>query len=268
MKFEIVPLVTAQIITHVDSICLFPPREDGFAREAFRESYLSDFRWRDGRVGDAVSLPVIIWYIGGGSEKILVDTSFEEREYPDDAEGPSIKPEWTIGKSLSRVGVKPEDIDLVINTHLHTDHFGNNELFKNASFIIQSEEIASALAPAPWFPFYSRAQSAHLLNVLDRVEAVSGDREIARGISVYRLGGHTPGSQAVIIGGGDDGVAIAGDVVPTFFNIERNWPTGNFWNLNEVMDGMYRLRAACRIVLPSHDWRLWREHPNGITASY
>ena len=263
MKFEIIPLLTAQIVTHVDSICLFPPAEQGFASEAFHDGYIGDFHWRDGRVGDAVSLPVIIWYIRGASEKILVDTSFEETRYPDDPEGPQIKPEWGIERSLSRIGVRPDDIDIVINTHLHTDHFGNNELFKNASFIIQSEEISAALAPAPWFPFYSRAKSKHLLNVLERVESIDGDREIAEGISVYKLGGHTPGSQAVIIGTGDSKIAIAGDVVPTFFNIERDWPTGNFWNLSDVINGMQRLRT-CRTVLPSHDWRVWKVYPHGV----
>ncbi len=122
------------------------------------------------------------------------------------------------------------------------------------------------MAPAPWFPFYSRTQSAHLLKVLDRVETINGDREVSRGISVIKLGGHTPGSQAVIVGGNGDGVAIAGDVIPTFFNLERNWPTGNFWDLETVMASMNRLKASSRIILPSHDWRLWKRFPRGIFA--
>ncbi len=264
MKYEVIPLVTAQITVHVDSLCLFPPSEEQFARQAFEDSYLESFHWRDGRTGDAVTIPVIIWYIRGGSEKVLVDTSFEEKDYPEDPESPMIK--MKIDKALSSIGVRPDDIDLVINTHLHTDHFGNNELFKNASFIIQSDEIAAALAPAPWFPFYSRAQSTHLLKVLDRVETINGDIEVSRGISLIKLGGHTPGSQAVLIGGNSDKVAIAGDVIPTFFNLETSWPTGNFWDLETVMASMNRLKASSRIILPSHDWRLWKRYPRGIFA--
>ena len=251
MGLKIYPMVAAELHVDAGSLCLFAPKDDEFGKRAFGDSY-----------NGTVSIPIIIWYIGGGPEKVLVDTSFEEKEYPEG--GPLIRPEWRIEKSLSRMGVKPEDIDLVINTHLHNDHFGNNEMFTNARFIIQKDEIPLAIAPPKWAPYYFKGESHHILNVVDRIEAVDGEREIAKGITVVRLGGHTPGSQAVIVEFEGKRAAIAGDVVPTFFNMETFWPNGNYWDLEELVHGMQYLKANSDAVLPSHDWRLFTIYQNGV----
>jgi len=262
MSFEIVPLLTARVMSELRSICLFPPSDHRFATEAFGERFYENFKWSDGRVEAAVSLPVIMWYIGGGAEKIIVDTSFEEKPYPDLQDGPKL--ESSISDLLKKIGVSPDEIKTVINTHLHSDHFGNNELFTNANFVVQKDEMDVALSPEPWMPFYFESQSRHIRSVIGKTRVVDGDAKIMPGISVIKLGGHTPGSQAVIVEGEGKRVAIAGDVVPTYFNIDHMWPTGNYWNLMDVLKAMKELKDQCDEVLPSHDWKIFEKYPEGV----
>lgn len=262
MSFEIVPLITARVMSELRSICLFPPSDHRFAIEAFGKRFFENFKWSDGRVEAAVSLPVIVWYIGGGSEKIIVDTSFEEKPYHDLPEGPKL--ENSISDLLKKIGVSPDEIKTVINTHLHIDHFGNNELFTGARFVVQRDEIDIALSPEPWMPFYFESQSRRMHRLMWNTMVVDGDAKIIPGVNVIKLGGHTPGSQAVIVEGDRKRVAIAGDVVPTYFNIDHMWPTGNYWNLVDVIKAMKELKDRYDEVLPSHDWKIFEKYPEGV----
>jgi glyoxylase-like metal-dependent hydrolase (beta-lactamase superfamily II) len=265
VKFRIYAIPCTEIGVRVDSLLRNPPKKDEkeFARQTFGKGYRETYRWPNGSTGYAISLPIIMWYVEGDSGKFIVDTSFREQECYEGGEGHLIKRKPRIEDSLSKIGVHAEDIDYVINTHLHIDHMGNNLLFKKAKFVVQKKEIPYALTPFQWTPYYSAKQSEWLLTEKERLVIVDGDAVLAEGVRVYRLGGHTPGSQAVIIGDCESKVGIAGDVIPTFFNLENRWPTGSFWCLDEVLSGMDRLRAECRTVLPSHDWELWERYPSG-----
>jgi hypothetical protein len=57
--------------------------------------------------------------------------------------------------------------------------------------------------------------------------------------------------------------AIAGDLIHSYENLELNWPIGAFWDLNQVMDGMQRLRSEADLVLANHDWAIWERYPEG-----
>jgi N-acyl homoserine lactone hydrolase len=94
----------------------------------------------------------------------------------------------------------PGDIDLVINTHLHFDHCGQNAVFKHAPFYIQSAELDRARressALADWFDFMDA-----------RFELLNGDAEILPGLSVVTTPGHTSGHQSVLVST-DNGVEV------------------------------------------------------------
>ena len=245
-----------------------PTRPLSLGEREFPHGYKKNFRWPNGRVSDALMVPIPIWYIRGGHEKILVDTSLETARRVGETttvsgEYVSVKPEWQIENALAKMNVRPEDIDIVINTHLHDDHFSNNELFTNATFIIQKEEIPLALAPPPWAPYYFKEASHHLSQVLDRVEAIDGDKQVTEGVEVWKLGGHTPGSQAVIVDTKSGRIAIAGDVIYTYYNFEHHWPIGHFWDLNAVIRAEDRLRMNADVVIPNHDFAFWHRFPNG-----
>jgi N-acyl homoserine lactone hydrolase len=98
--------------------------------------------------------------------------------------------------ALAELDMSPADISLVINTHLHFDHCGQNAVFKHAPFYVQRAELDRARREAPelagWFDFMGA-----------RFELLDGDTEILPGLSVIATPGHTAGHQSVVVQTGD-----------------------------------------------------------------
>jgi N-acyl homoserine lactone hydrolase len=98
--------------------------------------------------------------------------------------------------ALAGLGLSPADISLVINTHLHFDHCGQNAVFKHAPFYVQRAELDRARREssdlAQWFDFMGA-----------RFELLDGDAEILPGLSVIATPGHTAGHQCVVVHTGD-----------------------------------------------------------------
>lgn len=239
-------------------------------RDIIPWGYKESMEFSDGSTGPGVKSSVPIWYIDGAEQKVLVDTSFDNCESVMNVLKKygvnqifKRKTEWNIVNALKKVNVTPEEIDIVIHTHLHFDHFGNDELFKNASFIVQRDEIPLALAPSPYGMWYYREFSSHFKKVLDRVEAIEGDVRITKGIEVWKLGGHTPGSMAIIIDTDTGRVALAGDIALTYKNLQFKWPGGFFCNLDQVIQAYNRLLKEADIVVPGHDWEFFKIFPGG-----
>ncbi len=96
----------------------------------------------------------------------------------------------SVADALAGLGLSPADISLVINTHLHFDHCGQNPVFKHAPFYVQRAELDRARREAPalssWFDFTGA-----------RFELLDGDTEILPGLSVIATPGHTVGHQCV-----------------------------------------------------------------------
>jgi len=133
-------------------------------------------------------------------------------------------------QSLSAVGVAPEDVDMVIQTHLHFDHCGNLSqqssdghyapTFPRAEVVVQRGDWQSALnpdartKPSYYLPeFYLAIEKAGLLRL------VEGDTEVAPGVRVTPRGGHTISHQIVEISHGDESVVYLGDFIPTHHHL-------------------------------------------------
>jgi len=134
--------------------------------------------------------------------------------------------------SLARAGVKPEQIDLVINTHLHFDHAGGNTCimenrvrpaFRHARYVVQRGELEHAMNPT------ERDRASYLpenfgpISKEGRWDLVEGDTEILPGISVARIPGHNADIQAVTISGGGKTLAFVADLLPTRHHIPLPW---------------------------------------------
>jgi glyoxylase-like metal-dependent hydrolase (beta-lactamase superfamily II) len=134
--------------------------------------------------------------------------------------------------SLAHAGVKPEQIDLVINTHLHFDHCGGNTrmvknrilpTFRRARYVVQRAELERAMNPtdrdrASYFPEnFAPISKEGLWDLAD------GDTEILPGISVARIPGHNASIQAVLITGGGKTLAFVADLLPTRHHIPLPW---------------------------------------------
>jgi glyoxylase-like metal-dependent hydrolase (beta-lactamase superfamily II) len=134
--------------------------------------------------------------------------------------------------SLTRADVKPDEIDLVINTHLHFDHAGGNTrlvddravpAFPNAKYIVQRAELDHAMHPterdrASYYPhdFVPITQAGQW-------QFVDGDTEIVPGISVVRIPGHNLQIQGVQITGGGKKLMFVADLIPTRHHLPLPW---------------------------------------------
>lgn len=140
----------------------------------------------------AVPVPCYLIQLRDGTN-ILIDSGF-----PDDAESwPEM--EITIDRGvvayLADLGLRPDDIDIVICTHLDPDHAGQHAAFTRAEFVIQREHDALARGGDPRF------DAARPLwdNPAVRFRLVDGDTELLPGVELIESGGHVPGHQSVLV---------------------------------------------------------------------
>lgn len=134
--------------------------------------------------------------------------------------------------SLKKTGIHADEIDLVINTHLHFDHCGGNTrfdgervvpTFRNARYVVQRGELEHAANPterdrASYFP-----ENFEPLSNAGQWQLVEGDAEILPGISVERIPGHNADIHAVLLRGGGKVVAFVADLFPTRHHIALPW---------------------------------------------
>lgn len=121
--------------------------------------------------------------------------------------------EWKVvnrhaADALAEHDLSPADVKIVINSHLHFDHCGQNAVFKHAPFYIQRPELARARreerTTAEWFDFAGA-----------RFELLDGDAEIAEGVRVVATPGHTVGHQSVFVDAPEGSAVMVGDAAYT-----------------------------------------------------
>ena len=131
--------------------------------------------------------------VGWGDERLIKDWKVVNRHAAD---------------AMAEHDLSPADVKIVINSHLHFDHCGQNAVFKHAPFYIQRSELERARREEPtngqWFDFAGA-----------RFELLDGDGEIAEGVRVVATPGHTVGHQSVYVDGPDGVAVMIGDAAYT-----------------------------------------------------
>ncbi|MFC1820550.1 N-acyl homoserine lactonase family protein, partial [Thermodesulfobacteriota bacterium] len=192
-------------------------------------SRLSDHTYRVD-LGRKVVTCTYIWYIEGPKKRILVDTgtdaeSFRQYGYP------GRKDVQTPEQGLAKIGLKPEDIDIVIPTHLHFDHFFFASKYSQAQFIVQKAELDYQRNPLPFETRKPMREDA--LNGID-VKLIDGDYEVEEGVRLLFTPGHTGGGQSVAIDTAKGTAIISG-----LCSIPENfYPPDHFKDLVEVIPSM------------------------------
>jgi glyoxylase-like metal-dependent hydrolase (beta-lactamase superfamily II) len=206
--------------------------------------------------GKRIILPIYVFVLEGGDKKILVDTGLEDFMIPDDLEQRTGFPVRYFEDALESIGMQPEDVDMVIHTHLHNDHCENDALCTNAEVIVQKAELDFFRDPHP-------IDHRYYPDVLDDVKltVVEGDTEIMDGISVMLTPGHTPGGQSVVVETAKGTAVIAG----LCCNAENFPPSGPavcpgvHINAVQAYDSMQRVKDAADILIPLHDLDVGRK---------
>jgi glyoxylase-like metal-dependent hydrolase (beta-lactamase superfamily II) len=133
--------------------------------------------------------------------------------------------------NLNALGISPEDIDIVINTHLHFDHCGWNTVrrgndffptFPNAKYYVQEGEWRHAHELQRDAPSYYSENYDPLIES-GQMTLLQGDQEIIPGISVKVHPGHTRDMQAVVIKSGGKTACYISDLIPTSAHIDLTW---------------------------------------------
>jgi glyoxylase-like metal-dependent hydrolase (beta-lactamase superfamily II) len=225
----------------------------------------SGWTYLQGR-GEKVNSPIIAWYIGGASKKIIVDTGTNAPSETAAFHRPLTRgPKQELVFALSEISVKPEEIEMVVITHLHWDHCYNNHLFPNARFYAQRRELEYAACP---LPAHVHGYDTFLLGmtppfVQNRWEYVDGDMEVVPGVNLILTPGHTPGMQGVLVKSASGNLLIASDTLPLFENWDRRGelgpiPHGVFTNLEDYYRSFVQLSRISEeehvdLMLPGHD---------------
>jgi N-acyl homoserine lactone hydrolase len=226
-----------------------------------------------------IVVPVLAFYIEGGSKKILVDTGVVNAGPDGTHHGFPLFDAGTQGMldALAEIGLKPADIDIVILTHMHFDHAANIGLFPHAQFILQKKEWEYAKAPLPI------QQGVYLPELIVQLEKydlllVDDGYEVADGIQVICVPGHTKGQQAIVVNTSDGTYVIAGDLTYTYLNIypERDemtdmfgtkipctpqpghafYPPGIHTDLSDWYNSIWRIlkiAGSRKHIIPGHD---------------
>jgi N-acyl homoserine lactone hydrolase len=159
--------------------------------------------------------------------------------------------EQTLRTQLAQHGLKPDDIDVVVNTHLHFDLCGNNALFPDAKFFVQEDEFRYAFEPERF------QQSAYMRELFDLkldYSLVRGEHRIADGVSVVRTPGHSVGHQSVVVEDGGRSCVYCGDAAPLRENLERRSVPGVLCSAREALLSIDRLRSiGAAVYVYSHD---------------
>ena len=196
------------------------------------------------------------WYIEGADQNILVDTAVDGklaaafRGYP-------AEEIMSFEEALNSVGLKPDDIDIVIQTHLHWDHCGNTSKCKNAKVLVTEEELRFSHSP---HPALAHAYKQDLLKGLNFV-AVRGQYEVAPGIQLIPAPGHTPGTQAVSINTEQGKAVITGfccfkENFEPPEKVRETTPVitpGIHLNAADAFKSALRIKELADIIIPVHD---------------
>ena len=206
--------------------------------------------------GKRIYLPIYVFYLEGGDQRVLVDTGMEEFMIPAGAEEETGLKIMEFEDALATVNVKPEDVDIVVQTHLHNDHCENTYKCTRAKIYVQQAELDFFKSPHPLdHRYYS--------DLLDESEvvAVEGDAEIVPGIRVVLTPGHTPGGQSVAVQT-DEGTAV----ITGFCCNGNNFPTvgpavtpGVHINAIEAYESAQRVKDMADILIPIHDIAVGRK---------
>jgi glyoxylase-like metal-dependent hydrolase (beta-lactamase superfamily II) len=221
--------------------------------------------------------PVISALIRHKQGNVLFDTGCHPSvvEHGDERWGPLMKvmtpvmrAEDTLLPSLACVGVGPDDIDIVVNSHFHPDHCGCNQFFKRATILAHAREIEAAKATGAEAAGYLRADWDHQ----QPMDPVNGERDVFGDgrLVLIPLPGHTPGTLGAAVHLDRDGsFLLASDAVSLRESLDTDTAPRNTWNADALHDSygeIRRIEKSGATVICGHDDEQWQSLRKGVEA--
>jgi glyoxylase-like metal-dependent hydrolase (beta-lactamase superfamily II) len=217
---------------------------------------------------ETIELPVSSALLRHHQANVLFDTGCHPA-VAEDPEGrwgglaklmvPVMKPGEHVLTGLAGLGLGPDDIDVVINSHLHPDHCGCNAFFRKATFLVHADELAAARAAGSEASGYLAADWDQPMPF----DAVAGQRDVLGDgrIVLLPLPGHTPGSMGALARLDRSGTfLLAGDTVSLRATLDTGTIPRNTWNADLLTRSLAEVRhveSSGATILCGHDAEQW-----------
>ncbi len=213
--------------------------------------------------GQRYVIPIYCWYLEGGDQKILVDTGEMHPIQSEDREQAIQGKIYSFEAGLARWGLTPENIDIVIHTHLHNDHCENDYKCTRARFLVHPRELERIHSP---HPLDYRYVEDYILEVEEngQIETIEDGAQICDGISVMHTPAHTEGGLSVIVETASGKAVITG-CCTIFENYDppkeiramemEVIPPGTHVDVYRAYDTLLRLKQVADVLIPLHEPR-------------
>ena len=213
--------------------------------------------------GETYTIPIYAWYIEGSEKTILVDTGEMNPIQSKDREASIGGKIYTFEEGLARWNLKPEDIDIIIHTHLHNDHCENDYKCANARIYVHEKELEAIHHPHP-LDFRYLEDYIEDVEENGQLEIVKEDQFIVPGIFVMLTPAHTKGGMTVLIDTAQGKAAITGFcVIDENFNPPKEIrgmemdviPPGTLVNAYDAYDILLKVKNVADLIIPLHEPR-------------
>ncbi|WP_146346916.1 N-acyl homoserine lactonase family protein [Falsiphaeobacter marinintestinus] len=227
----------------------------------------------DDHPAEPEGMDYFVWVLDNGQRRILVDTGYDEGEARRRDRPILLDPAVAIGA----LGVDADTVDTVIITHLHYDHAGGLDRYPNAVFHVQAAEMAYATGPCMChdvlqMPFTVGHVCEMVRHVYSgRVMFHDGSAEVAPGVRVHCVGGHSRGLQVVEVETQFGPLCLASDATHYYENFLLGKPFPIVADLEPMLDGFNTIRRIAggnERVIPGHDPMVTQLFPQHDTVPF
>lgn len=214
-------------------------------------------------------LDYFVWAISGGGRSWVLDTGFDAAMAAQ-RRRQLVRP---VGEGLKAIGIDPATVQDVIISHMHYDHAGNHDLFPQARYHVQDDEMAFCTGRsmchshmrAPFDAGDVQAMVGKLFR--NRVVFHDGESELAPGITLHHVGGHTRGLQVVRVRTQRGNVVLASDALHFYANWQQRRPFPIVENVPAYLDAFRRIEALAQSpehIIPGHDPLVLTHYPRAL----
>ena len=171
--------------------------------------------------------------VRGAGYAALIESGLGERWDANDRDRYGIDETTTVDRGLRELGVRPEDLDALVLSHLHFDHAGGatrwdadgraEPAFPNATLYVQEEELAHARSPNERDRASYRSDDWEPWAKAGKLQAVSGEVEVRPGVTVVPVRGHNAGMQAIRVESRGKTAFYFADALPTSAHVPIPW---------------------------------------------
>jgi glyoxylase-like metal-dependent hydrolase (beta-lactamase superfamily II) len=217
-----------------------------------------------------VKLDINLLLVRTDGENILIDAGIGDALSDRQRKMFGVERTSDLEKTLSELDLGPENVHLVVLTHLHADHAGGVikvgedgerlPRFPNARHVVQLKEWEEAMHPDERTSASYFTSNLRILEEENLLELIDGEDEVATGVRLTNTGGHTPGHQAVLIGDGVDRILWPGDIIPSTYHLRVPYVAAVDLFPRETMEQKRRFLQMCSedgwLVAFDHDLKV------------